>query len=174
MIPACHSAYKVSSPSRQATHPAEVWHELDTQTHLLHPSRSIMSCKWSKTVLCSLFKLDLELFPTSCTETTSQPAFHNYQLVTSVQIKFFRLAEKHENQLQQDWLWKKYYVNACMRYKRFKRIFSTKSKSRKTFLGKERNFKSLFQKTNIQSGILSLACAFLFSSFLKLQNTWLK
>lgn len=56
--------------------------------------------------LCSLLELDLELFPTSFTETTSQPAFHNYQLVTSVQIKFFQLAEKHKDQLQRGWLWK--------------------------------------------------------------------
>lgn len=56
----------------------------------------------TKDSLCSLLNLDLKLFPTSFTETASQPAFHNYQLVTSVLIKFFQLVEKHEDQLQQD------------------------------------------------------------------------
>lgn len=56
MFPACH---KASSPPWQDTPPQEVWHGLDIQTlfiyyYLLHPTTSIMSCKWSNTV-CALY-----------------------------------------------------------------------------------------------------------------------
>lgn len=36
MIPVCHSGFKAPSPSWQATHPAQAWHQLDIQTHFYY------------------------------------------------------------------------------------------------------------------------------------------
>lgn len=128
----------------------EVWHELDTQTNLLHPID--LSCPVNE-------QRQFVLFTQVRFRTVPNFLHRNHIPACLPQLSAGNLCPNQNPPVSREpqtsaatglalkeILCKSLYAN-----NRFQRTFKTKTKGRKTFLGKERNFKSVFQKTNQKS-----------------------